>query len=665
LLTHTATLDLVASNFAQAIKNDQNLLAIGVTATASGPVITLSSYSTYATTYLASKSSNATETLALGSVANGTVPITISGTGSNGDQVTLNIFDENSSTNSSIGPISISAGETPFQIASSLQTAITTAAPVNIMASVPVYPASPAVLNITSTSPTATTYSITLTGSQTESFAISPTVQVVKSEHMGTFFDNQVNQLSAVKAGGPSRFEGVTDVPVKPLTIKNDTDSNNTITATMVTAQNFRGDLNVLSGDNQVEINGTAGGTGVRSDTHHIVDKAVATTTFDYDADGNMTRNGSTYYFWDAENRLTKIRYGTSENDRTELFYDGFGRCVQMTEYVGNVLQSNSKFVWDGTERCELRDASSNDSLLRQFFAAGQINFTTGLGTPYFYTFDHLGSIREMLDSTGVVKAEYSYSPFGERTVISESLPSDFGFAGMYVHAQDGLNLTMFRPYDSSQGRWLARDPLGESAGGNLYAYCGNSPTNFTDRTGLLFGGVINAGEDIGQSSMDYWAEQSLSNPLAAIPGTFAALWTPSTSDDTFSVLSAAAGSASLFKPTWGPSVRVSNLNWHPDKIQWSHALPKWMTQGRPRGFLPKWLIDSPLNGNFRSTFVHAQNDPYAAKFWRKAFGGGRWFKNTQMNPKFMQIWNRIPDWIKGLFAAGATQALKNGGNCD
>jgi RHS repeat-associated protein len=45
--------------------------------------------------------------------------------------------------------------------------------------------------------------------------------------------------------------------------------------------------------------------------------------------------------------------------------------------------------------------------------------------------------------------------------------------AGMYVHQRSGLNLTLVRAYSPSLGRWLSRDPLGESAGTNLYGYVG------------------------------------------------------------------------------------------------------------------------------------------------------------------------------------------------
>jgi RHS repeat-associated protein len=109
----------------------------------------------------------------------------------------------------------------------------------------------------------------------------------------------------------------------------------------------------------------------------------------------------------------------------------------------------------------------------------------SGNSNSYFYSRDHLGSIRELIRSDGQPQAQYSYSPFGERTIISETVASDFGFGGMYFHGRSGLNLTMFRAYSPSLGRWLSRDPLGESAGSNLYAYVGNNPIGFTDPLGL------------------------------------------------------------------------------------------------------------------------------------------------------------------------------------
>ena len=61
----------------------------------------------------------------------------------------------------------------------------------------------------------------------------------------------------------------------------------------------------------------------------------------------------------------------------------------------------------------------------------------------YFYSHDHLGSIRELTDSGGNVRARYSYDPFGRRTLLTGDLETDFGFAGMFWTPEAGLNLTL------------------------------------------------------------------------------------------------------------------------------------------------------------------------------------------------------------------------------
>lgn len=49
--------------------------------------------------------------------------------------------------------------------------------------------------------------------------------------------------------------------------------------------------------------------------------------------------------------------------------------------------------------------------------------------------------------------------------------------------------------YDPTVGRWLSQDPIGFQAGDpNLYRYVGNSPTNFTDPSGLHKGHHIVVG---------------------------------------------------------------------------------------------------------------------------------------------------------------------------
>ncbi len=49
----------------------------------------------------------------------------------------------------------------------------------------------------------------------------------------------------------------------------------------------------------------------------------------------------------------------------------------------------------------------------------------------FFYTRDHLGSIREVTDSTGTVVARYDYDAWGKQVAtLGNITASDFGYTG-------------------------------------------------------------------------------------------------------------------------------------------------------------------------------------------------------------------------------------------
>ena len=147
---------------------------------------------------------------------------------------------------------------------------------------------------------------------------------------------------------------------------------------------------------------------------------------------------------------------------------------------------SAKTFVWCGNEICEERDATGAN-VTKRFFVEGEQQIIGNFGpVSYYYTRDHLGSIREVTDSAGGVVARYDYDPYGNRVVLSGQMVADFGYTGHYHHAPSGLNLTLYRAYNPQPGRWLSRDPIGEAGGINLYGYVGNDPVSMVDPLGLL-----------------------------------------------------------------------------------------------------------------------------------------------------------------------------------
>ncbi len=180
------------------------------------------------------------------------------------------------------------------------------------------------------------------------------------------------------------------------------------------------------------------------------------------------------------QNRLVQItRWTNGMHLASQFTYDGFGRRVKDVELNNGVVTSTKNFVWDGDQLCEERDG--NDNVTKRFLTEGeQIG-----GVNYYFTFDHLGSIREMIDANGSIRARYDYDPYGRRTKLQGDLDADFGFTGYYVHQPSGLQLALYRAYDADVGRFINRDPIGEDGGLNLYDYVGNDPAGTIDPLGF------------------------------------------------------------------------------------------------------------------------------------------------------------------------------------
>src|SRR5207249_9927045 len=87
----------------------------------------------------------------------------------------------------------------------------------------------------------------------------------------------------------------------------------------------------------------------------------------------------------------------------------------------------------------EERDGSNN--VTRRYYPQGMQMGSTN----YYYTRDHLGSIRELTDNTGAVLTRYDYDPYGRRTKLTGTTDADFGFTGLYYHDPSSLSLAQYR----------------------------------------------------------------------------------------------------------------------------------------------------------------------------------------------------------------------------
>ena len=184
-----------------------------------------------------------------------------------------------------------------------------------------------------------------------------------------------------------------------------------------------------------------------------------------------MTDADNKTYEWDAANRLVAIKLHRYRASRTEFAYDGLGRRVKITRYgpaarseiepkfgalacnaaefsssdlvwqIGNftprayglIFQaaqssgndiaqrlrvtprgatSTKTFVWSGNSIAEERDAAGS-TVTKRFFAEGEQRIGGGDAGIYYYTRDHLGSIREVTNESGNLVAQFDLRRLG------------------------------------------------------------------------------------------------------------------------------------------------------------------------------------------------------------------------------------------------------------
>jgi RHS repeat-associated protein len=108
-------------------------------------------------------------------------------------------------------------------------------------------------------------------------------------------------------------------------------------------------------------------------------------------------------------------------------------------------------------------------------------------GQNYSYLYDGKGNVTAVIDSAEATAATYTYDAFGNLMVKTGSLDQPFQFSTKRYDTQTGLVYYGYRFYSPVSGRWITRDPLGESGGINLYGFTGNSPINWVDLWGLYW----------------------------------------------------------------------------------------------------------------------------------------------------------------------------------
>ena len=172
---------------------------------------------------------------------------------------------------------------------------------------------------------------------------------------MSTGIFNNVNQLTALSGGGVVRFTGTTTEEAA-VTV------GGQVAQTSQVSTRFEKAVTLPAGTNTVTVAAVDPSGNTNSKNYRVVVGGGAAQSFTYDANGNMTSDGSRTYAWDAENILIKITEGTKT---TDIEYDGFNHWTRILERNGATTVSDRRFIWDGNTLVEQRNATSTTAAQR------------------------------------------------------------------------------------------------------------------------------------------------------------------------------------------------------------------------------------------------------------------------------------------------------------
>ncbi|WP_239135554.1 RHS repeat-associated core domain-containing protein, partial [Actinoplanes derwentensis] len=234
------------------------------------------------------------------------------------------------------------------------------------------------------------------------------------------------------------------------------------------------------------------------------------TTTYKYDENGKNQphtltstgttggRTGSTSYAYDVAGNTTSR---TTSTGTQTLDWNHAGKLASVTTPTGSstnvyshtgdlLLEKNPGNVtlYLGSQQFTL-DTSTNAVTGTRYYSLPGGGSVIRNGASYSFALPDLhGTPDFYLNNTAQTPTWRQYTPYGDRRGVTIEIPDNRGFLNKTLNSTTGLIQVGARQYDSTIGRFISLDPIQDLAvpqQWNGYAYANNSPTAFSDVTGL------------------------------------------------------------------------------------------------------------------------------------------------------------------------------------
>jgi RHS repeat-associated protein len=217
-----------------------------------------------------------------------------------------------------------------------------------------------------------------------------------------------------------------------------------------------------------------------------------------HDSRGNVTGVSGNTYGYDDLNRPTSASAGAGS---ATFAFDPMNRLATST--VGGV---STRRQYAGDQLVAEYNPATGAMTKRYIPGLGLDNVAvaydgSGTSTRNWQLADERGSVIALSGSTGAVSDINTYDEYG---IPGSGNVGRFQYTGQQWLPEAGAYHYRARTYLPQVGRFLQTDPIGYSAGANLYGYVGADPMNWTDPLGFdrkwivcYEGGVDNRGRPV------------------------------------------------------------------------------------------------------------------------------------------------------------------------